>query len=429
MFLMFMLSIAAIGFFCWLLFTIAVFALPFFAGVSAASWAYHTGAGWLGAILVGIVAAALTLGFGQVLLAIVRPLWAKLAIATVFVAPAVIAGYHAVHGIVKHTMPSEAWQIVFSTICANASRWDCTLEPTQEEGRFAVRLGLRMIKGLSNANAARLVAVRAGGAFTSIDDLWHRAGVPVVALTQIAEADGFHPCFRLVRREALWALKGLRDEPLPLFAAASAREARTVHELAEPDVALRPLAAGGEVVEDYRHSGLSLRDHPVTFLRTDLRRRRIVTCREAMEARDGRWVEAAGLVLVRQRPGSAKGVMFITLEDESGIANLVVWPKVFEANRRTILSAGMIAVRGRVQREGEVVHLVAQRLTDLSAELASVGERGGAFPLPHGRGDEFHHGSPAPDPRSEPPKGLGTRDIYIRDLHLDTIKVKTRDFR
>ncbi|WP_296104786.1 error-prone DNA polymerase [uncultured Agrobacterium sp.] len=314
-------------------------------------------------------------------------------------------------------------------ICANASRWDCTLEPTQDEARFAVRLGLRMVKGLSNAHAARLVAVRAGGAFTSIDDLWQRAGVPVVALTQIAEADGFHPCFRLARREALWALKGLRDEPLPLFAAASAREARTVHELAEPDVALRPLTAGGEVVEDYRHSGLSLRDHPVTFLRADLRRRRIVTCREAMEARDGRWVEAAGLVLVRQRPGSAKGVMFITMEDESGIANLVVWPKIFEANRRTILSAGMIAVRGRVQREGEVVHLVAQRLTDLSAELASVGERGGAFPLPHGRGDEFHHGSPAPDPRSEPPKGLGTRDIYIRDLHLDTIKVKTRDFR
>ncbi len=120
MFLMFMLSIAAIGFFCWLLFTLAVFALPFFAGVSAASWAYHTGAGWLGAILVGIVASVLTLGVGQVLLAVVRPLWAKLAIATVFVAPAVIAGYHAVHGIVKHTMPSETWQIVFSTIGAVA---------------------------------------------------------------------------------------------------------------------------------------------------------------------------------------------------------------------------------------------------------------------------------------------------------------------
>jgi error-prone DNA polymerase len=107
----------------------------------------------------------------------------------------------------------------------------------------------------------------------------------------------------------------------------------------------------------------------------------------------------------------------------------VVWPKVFEQNRRTILSAGMIAVRGRVQREGEVVHLVAQRLTDLSAELASVGERDTAFPLTHGRGDEFHHGSPTPDPRGQPPKTVRPRDIYIPDLHIDTIKVKTRDFQ
>jgi error-prone DNA polymerase len=102
--------------------------------------------------------------------------------------------------------------------------------------------------------------------------------------------------------------------------------------------------------------------------------------------------------------------------------------QVFEKNR-VILSAGMIAVRGRVQREGEVVHLVAQRLTDLSPELASVGERDGAFPLPHGRGDEFHHGSPTPDPRGLPPKGLRTRDIYIPYLHIDSIEVKTRDFR
>lgn len=263
----------------------------------------------------------------------------------------------------------------------------------------------------------------------SVDDLWRRAGVPVGALTQIAEADGFRPPFGLARREALWAIKALRDEPLPLFAAASAREAEIVPEVAEPAIILRPMTAGGDVVEDYRHVSLSLRDHPVSFLRHDLRRRRMVTCLEAMEARDGRWVEAAGIVLVRQRPGSAKGVMFITLEDESGIANLVVWPKVFEQNRRTILSAGMIAVRGRVQREGEVVHLVAQRLTDLSADLASVGDRETAFPLPHGRGDEFHHGSPTPDPRGLPPRTVRPRDIYIPDLHLDTIKVKTRDFR
>ncbi len=314
-------------------------------------------------------------------------------------------------------------------VCVNASRWDCTLESTSEEDRFAVRLGLRMVKGLANAHGGRLVASRAKLAFQSIDDLWRRAGVPASTLAQLAEADAFRPGLGLARREALWAIKGLRDEPMPLFSAASDREQAVVPELDEPDVSLRPMTAGSEVVEDYTHVGLTLRDHPVSFLRAELSRRHIVTCRDAMLARDGRWLEAAGLVLVRQRPGSAKGVMFITLEDETGIANLVVWPKVFELNRRTILTAGMIGVRGRIQREGEVVHLVAQRLTDLSVELASVGEREVAFPLPHGRGDEFHHGSPAPDPRGLPPKGLRTRDIYIPDLHIDTIRVKTRDFR
>ena len=119
-FLGIVLSIAAIGFFCWLLFTLAVFALPFFAGVTVGAWAYHTGAGWLGAIVIGVIGAGLTLGIGQLLLMVVRPLWAKLLIALVFVAPAVIAGYHATHGIVKHTMPSETWQLVFSVVGAVA---------------------------------------------------------------------------------------------------------------------------------------------------------------------------------------------------------------------------------------------------------------------------------------------------------------------
>ena len=119
-FLGILLSIAAIGFFCWLLFTLALFALPFFAGITAGAWAHDTGAGWLGAILVGVVAAGLTLGIGQVLLGIVRPLWARMLIALAFVAPAAIAGYHATHGIVKHTMPSETWQLVFSVIGAIA---------------------------------------------------------------------------------------------------------------------------------------------------------------------------------------------------------------------------------------------------------------------------------------------------------------------
>jgi error-prone DNA polymerase len=313
-------------------------------------------------------------------------------------------------------------------VCANASRWDCALEPTEDDSRFAVRLGLRMVKGLANAHGASIVGARADQPFASVDDLWRRAGVPSSALVQLAEADGFRPSLGLARREALWAIKALRDEPLPLFAAASAREAEIVPEINEPSVSLHPMTAGGEVVEDYGHVGLTLRAHPISFLREDLRRRRIVTCQEAMDARDGRWLEAAGIVLVRQRPGSAKGVMFITLEDESGIANLVVWAKVFEQYRRVVLSAGMIAVRGRIQREGDVVHLVAQRLTDLSADLASVGDRDTAFPLPHGRGDQVRNGGSAPDPRDFPTRAPDG-SWYDPYGQADQIRVKTRDFR
>ena len=158
-------------------------------------------------------------------------------------------------------------------------------------------------------------------------------------------------------------------------------------------------------------------------------RRRIVTCAEAMGSRDRRWLEAAGIVLVRQRPGSAKGVIFITLEDETGIANLVIWQKVFEQFRRVILSASMIAVKGRIQREGEVVHLVAHRIVDLSRELASVGQRDVAALLPDGRGSELHQDSPTPDPRGQPPKGPLTCGMAVPDPHIDAIRVRTRDFR
>jgi error-prone DNA polymerase len=183
------------------------------------------------------------------------------------------------------------------------------------------------------------------------------------------------------------------------------------------------------VVEDYASVSLTLRQHPVTFLRSELRPRGIRPCVDLSASRDGQRVSVAGLVLVRQRPGTATGVIFITIEDETGIANLVVWPNIFEMQRRVILSAGMLGIHGRIQREGDVVHLIAHRLTDLPEALASVGDRDATFPLPHGRGDEFHRGSPGIDPRSLPPKKRKTRDIYRPDLHIDAIKVMTRDFR
>ena len=329
-------------------------------------------------------------------------------------------GFYAPAQIVRD---AQAHGVEILPVCVNESRWDCTLEPRDaDDGRLAVRLGLRMVKGLGNAEAARLVACRAGLPYASVDDLWRRAAIPAAALVELAEADAFRPWIGLARREALWAIRALRDEPLPLFAAAAAREAAPVPEQDEPVVSLRPMTAGSEVVEDYSHVGLTLRQHPISFLREDLARRRVRTCAEAIASRDRKWVDVAGLVLVRQRPGSAKGVMFMTIEDETGVANVVIWEKIFEKFRRTVLGAGMIGIRGQIQREGEVVHVVARDLFDLSAELASIGARDTGFPLPHGRGDEFHRGSPAPDPRE--PANLAHRPGHFSDL-----TVKTRNFR
>ncbi len=171
------------------------------------------------------------------------------------------------------------------------------------------------------------------------------------------------------------------------------------------------MAAGREVVEDYRATGLTLRRHPVSFLRADLAARRIVRCAELARARDGQRLTVAGIVLVRQRPGSARGVLFITIEDETGHANLIVWPSVFDRQRRLVLTASMLACRGKVQREGEVIHVVADHLTDLSSLLRSVGQRGEDFPLQLTNADHFKNPA-GPDPRE-----------------TKAIKVATRDFR
>ena len=188
-------------------------------------------------------------------------------------------------------------------VCVNASRWDCTLEPAAGTDRHAVRLGLRLARGLANKDGAAIVTARADTPFASVDDLWRRAGVPVAALERLADADAFQPALGLARREAVWAIRALRDEPLPLFAAAAARAAAPIAEVTEPAVALRPMTAGREVVEDYSSVGLTLRRHPVAFLRSDLAAQGVVCCADAMGARDGRWLRTAGIILVRQRPG------------------------------------------------------------------------------------------------------------------------------
>ena len=284
-------------------------------------------------------------------------------------------------------------------VCISASRWDCALE--QGEGRyFAVRLGLRMVKGLSNAHAASLIGARTDQPYDSVAAVHRRCGVPIAALEHIAEADGFH-ALGLDRRQALWAVHGLADAPLPLFAAAEATR--------EPAVELPPMTLGAEVVEDYRSTGLTLRRHPVAFLRADLEAQGVVPCAALVNLRDGARATVGGVILVRQRPGSASGVVFITIEDETGHANLVVWPPVFERQRLVVMSSSMIACRGKVQKEGEVIHVVADQMTDLSALLASVGQRDDAFPIERGRGDAVTH------PNNSDPRERG-------------IKPRTRDF-
>jgi error-prone DNA polymerase len=294
-------------------------------------------------------------------------------------------------------------------VSVNASRWDCTLEQTSH-GQRALRLGMRMAKGLGNQHAADIIAKRADTPFASVEEMARRTNVPVAALERLAEADAFST-LGLDRRTALWAIRGLADTALPLWAAADAGQMPQA-EAVEPVVALTPMTDAREVVEDYRSTSLSLRAHPVSFLRADLSARGMIACADLLRTKDGRRVTLAGIVLIRQRPGSAKGVVFITLEDESGIANLVVWPPIFEAHRALILSARMLSLRGRVQREGEVIHVVAETLEDLSPLLASLGRRDEAFPVITGRGDEARHGG-APDPRE----------------HGSGIRVPTRDFR
>lgn len=256
-------------------------------------------------------------------------------------------------------------------VCINTSHWDSTLEEPHKPGDLlAVRLGMSLVKGLSNKDAARLVDARSRGIFASVDDLWRRTGIKPAALIQLAEADAFRPSLGLARREAIWAVKALRDEPLPLFSAV-----QTSKEMEEPDIFLQPMTDGAEVVRDYNRIGLTLRDHPLTFLREDLQQQNIVPCQQALTARDGKRLAVAGLVLVRQRPGSAEGVVFMTLEDETATLNVIVWPALFDAKRRIILGSQMLAVKGTLQKEGDVVHLVAREIRDLSDMLMGVANR------------------------------------------------------
>ncbi|HKW52872.1 MAG TPA: error-prone DNA polymerase, partial [Stellaceae bacterium] len=278
----------------------------------------------------------------------------------------------------------------------NHSDWDCTLEPSEEKpviasaakqspsdiahmpagdcrgalrvprndiGQCALRLGFREVKGLAEEEMKRLVESRGDRPVRSVAELRYRSGLSRAALETLAEADAFRS-LGLDRRQALWAVRGLRaEEALPLFLPLAGSG------VAEPAAALPEMSLGEHVAEDYRTVGFSLKQHPLALLRPALDRRRVLSHARLKVTPAKTLVTLAGLVLVRQQPGTASGVIFMTIEDETGIANLVVWRRVFERFRRIVMGAKLIQCEGRVQREGEVIHVVAERLTDLSPML------------------------------------------------------------
>jgi error-prone DNA polymerase len=267
------------------------------------------------------------------------------------------------------------------------SSWDSVLEgELGPRGLRAVRLGLRQIKGLVRAEAERLVMARASGA-REVRDLAAQAGLTRATLERLAEADTLGGV-DLGRREGLWAVKALEPVQPPLLALMGPPP--------ETPIALPSMSAGAHVAEDYRTTLLSLKGHPIAFFRAALDRMGATPARALRSTADGRRLSVAGLVLVRQRPGTAKGVVFITLEDETGSANAVVWPAIFAANRSTVMSARFLVVHGRLQRAGEVIHVVAERFTDLTGRLGAlktgpaVDEAKGSPAPPLGRSRDFH---------------------------------------
>ena len=246
------------------------------------------------------------------------------------------------------------------------SEWDCTLEPC--EGGFALRLGLRQVDGLRSDAAHRIVAAR-DAPFADVAALKERAKLDRAAVRRLAAADAMRN-MGIDRRQALWQAQALKDAPdLPIFAHVEAGD-----EGAEPVVHLPKMPKAEHVVADYQTLRLSLKAHPLAFFRGSLRQQGFAAADQLPGMRNGQRVSLAGLVLVRQKPGSAKGVCFITLEDESGVANLVIWPKLFEAYRRVIMSARLLVVQGRVQSDGRVIHVVADHLENRTDRLDGLGQ-------------------------------------------------------
>ncbi|ANL36307.1 error-prone DNA polymerase [Rhizobium phaseoli] len=309
----------------------------------------------------------------------------------------------------------------------NESEWDCTLEEAIFDRktvdfrhgqmreiiktRHAVRLGFRQIKGLSSDDMKRLVGNRGQG-YGSVRDLWLRSGLPKSVIERLADADAFRS-IHLSRREALWAVRALdvksAAEELPLF-----EQVRHIDLQPEPAAKLPDMLPGEQVIEDYRYLSLSLKAHPVSFLREELRKAGITRNVDLLSVPNGKRVTIAGLVLVRQRPGSAKGVIFMTLEDETGVANAIVWNAMFDKYRAVVMGARLVKIRGRLQSHSGVIHTVVEHIEDMTPALGILQREARRFGACE-RSDEVLR--PGGDPRqaAEVRKGAGLEKRMIAE--------------
>ena len=252
--------------------------------------------------------------------------------------------------------------VIMKPVDINHSDWDNTLK--EKSGKYhAVRLGFRQVKGLSSEDMQLLIAAR-NRPFTSVNTLLD-AGVSLFALERLADADAFRS-IGLDRRQALWEVSALSDSPIGMF------EGQPSESSNEPQLSLPLLTEAAHVIEDYATVGLSLKAHPVSFVRPQLNSLKVTPTGNLSKMKNGDKIKVAGLITVRQRPGTAKGVLFVTIEDESGFANLVVWEKVFTAYRREIIQARLLMVEGKLQIEGEVIHVIANRCFNLSSLLKNM---------------------------------------------------------
>ena len=321
-----------------------------------------------------------------------------------FYSPAQIVRDAKEHGVEVHEVDvnlSDWWHVLETGTPATPRIWDRHAEMREDiRSVHAIRLGLSQVSGLKEDHANIIVA-RRGEGYTSIRDLWLRTGLPIATPAKARRCR----CLRHTRPHPPGSIVG---HPRPdrhrwrrdVAALQVSRPARTAH--ATPVQTFPKCRPGESVVHDYSSLSLSLKAHPMSFVRTELDRRRTLRCADLDAVRDGTWVEVAGLVLVRQRPGTASGVIFATLEDETGIANIVIWNKVFDANRRVVLTSRMLAVRGKLQTDGRVIHVIAQTFTDLTPMLVKVAQGHQLSPSILSPADEGREGLTLRGGRDEP---------------------------